>query len=196
MVTIGLYSDIGSGKSFVAELFHNFGAFVINADREVAKLLLTDDIKTQIHQHFPEAIHGNTIDKGYLAHKVFADKAKLCELEDIIHPPVKEIIWQKYHDAEKENIKILVLDIPLLYDSEFEEVCDVKIFIDTTDDVRFERLQKNRGLCKDEVLKREKFQPPHDLKKQKADFIITNSDDKTHTEEQVKQILTKIHKNS
>ncbi|MCD4656581.1 MAG: dephospho-CoA kinase [Planctomycetes bacterium] len=196
MITIGLYSDIGSGKSFVAEIFRNFGAFVINADREVAKLLVTDDIKTEIQQHFPDAVHENTIDKGYLARTVFANKAKLIELEEIIHPPVKKILWQKYHEAEKNNTEILVLDVPLLYDSEFEDICDVRIFIDTKDDVRFDRLQKNRGLCKDEVLKREKFQPAHELKLQKADFVITNSDDKLHTEEQVKQILTIIKKNS
>ena len=196
MIAIGLYSDIGSGKSFVAELFRNFGAFVINADREVAKLLSTEDIKQEIQQHFPDAVKGSKIDKGYLARKVFADKTKLIELEDIIHPPVKKIIWQKYREAANDSTEILVLDIPLLYDSEFEDICDVKIFIDTTDDVRFERLYKNRGLCKDEVLKREKFQPAHDLKKQKADFVITNSDDKLHTEEQVKQILTIIRKNS
>lgn len=192
MITIGLYSDIGGGKSLVADLFAKFGAKVINADREVAKLLQDDAIINEIKEHFPDAVNGSTVNRRYLAGTVFADKAKLEELELIIHPPVKEIIWRNYYEAEKAEFKILVLDVPLLYNSEFEDVCDVRIFVDTDEDVRFDRLLKNRGLRKTEVLEREQFQPGREKKKQKSDFIITNSDDSTHTEEQVKQIIKQI----
>ena len=192
MITIGLYSDIGGGKTFIAGLFAKYDAKVINADKEVARLLQKDEIIRQIREHFPDAVDHGAVNKQYLADRVFADRKKLNELEAIIHPPVKDIIWEQYHHALKDDTKLLVLDIPLLYDSEFEEVCDVRIFIDTTPEVRFNRLLTKRGLRKSEIMRREKLQPARDKKKQKADFIITNSDDLAHAEEQVKKLINKI----
>jgi len=192
MITVGLYSNIGGGKTFIAALFAKCGAMVINADKEVARLLQQEEIIQQIGEHFPGAVKEGCLNKKYLADTVFADRVKLDELESIIHPPVKKIIWEQYHKAEKAETQLLVLDIPLLYDSEFEEVCDVRIFIETEDNVRFDRLLNNRGLRRTEVVEREKLQPACEKKKQRADYIISNSSDPKHAEEQVKQIINEI----
>ncbi len=203
MILLGLYSTIGGGKSFVARMFSELGATVIDADAEIAKLLAKPEIFAKIKAEFPAAVIDEQIDRKILADTVFNNESELKRLEAILHPPVYEVIWRKIDEARNNGVQILVLDVPLLAGSEIEEYFSseeaekkgdkfYKIFVDTPDNIRFVRLETHRNIAKEEIKRREKFQPAGFYKKQQADFIIDNSGTKQDTFQKVAEIYSKL----
>ncbi len=194
MIIVGVYSEIGGGKTFVSGMFEELGAKIINADNEIAKLLENDIMKSDIESKFPESITDNIINRKKLAELAFSNENKLRVLESILHPPVFEIIRNKIDSERVNGTGILILDVPLLYGSKLEDSCEVKIFIETPEKIRLERLKKFRKINEEEVKKRAKFQPSIKSKKQKANFIINNSGNRSETFQEVSKVYQELVK--
>ncbi|MGC8789953.1 MAG: dephospho-CoA kinase [Desulfurella sp.] len=193
---VGLTGSIATGKSTVANMFKELGAYVIDAD-EIAHDALKKNQNThkQIIEVFGESIldeNGN-IDRKKLGAIVFNDKQKLTLLESIIHP----FVQQKRREIEesilkKEKNAIIIYDVPLLFEKHLEDSFDKIIVVYAKKEIQIERLMKRQNLTYDEALKLINLQMDIEEKKQRADFVIDNSYSLEDTKKQVAKLFEKI----
>jgi dephospho-CoA kinase len=192
---IGIIGGIGSGKSTVAGQFAKLGCKVIDADRIARELLERADVIKKAKASFGQAIctSQGKIDRGKLAKAVFGDSAKIAILNEIIHPLVlarTEELIKEYND--QNEVKAIVLDMPLLLEVGWEKRCDRLIFVDCRAGLRLKRAEK-MGIFSEETLKnRENFQISLDKKRTIADNTIDNNSGFEALAEQVADILSDV----
>lgn len=201
MKIIGLTGGIASGKNLVADIFAQNNFPVFDADKEVHKLLDSDKSTiAEVKKAFPQSFIAEKIDRKILGKIVFGSDAKMKILERILHPKVRKNYQKFLKQAKKEKAKAIVLNIPLLLESEAYK-CDYIIAIITTRKVQKERFI-NREKAKNPQAKitdlNKRFskiikkQFSNSLRKKHANFIIKNDGLKSHTTKQAKQILQTI----
>lgn len=187
---VGLTGSFGTGKSTVAGLMRELGAFVIDADRIAHEALrLESPVYGRVARLFPEAAMEGDLDRKKIASVIFAHPQKKEQLQDIVHPYVWERIEDEIIEAEE---KIIILDVPLLYETGFNKRCDKVCVVDAPEKAVRERL-KERGFTEKEIEARKKAQMPLEEKKKKADFIINNSQDLEQTKREVEKIWKDLH---
>ena len=158
---IGILGGVGSGKSSVAAEFAKLGCAVIDADKIAHELLEKKAVREKIVASFGQAILDSTgeIGRKELADIVFADPDKLSLLEKIIHPVVlerAEELINKYNS--QEQVKAIVLDMPLLAEVGWDKRCDRLIFVDCKRQLRTERAKKMGVFSENRLNIREYFQ--------------------------------------
>ncbi len=191
MIIIGLTGGIASGKSTVARMLENKGAYVLDADmlaREAVepgkpawqeivnwlgkKILLPDE----------------TINREMLGSYVFNNKENLEKLNKIVHPWVgAEFIRRSDQIKSSDPQAVLVYDIPLLLEAGMQGVVDIVLLVYLPEEAQISRLQHRDELSASEALKRIRSQMPMDEKKKHADRIIDNSGPISDTTHQVDQ---------
>ena len=187
---IGITGSFGTGKSFVGEVLNRCGIAVIDTDRIVKNILsnknqITKKIVTVFGKDILTPESKSCINKKKLAEIVFNNNSKRILLEKIIHPEVKRRLHKLIN---KKKNKIIVVLIPLLFESKLEEdydeiwcvVCNLK--------VQLKRL-KERGFSLKDSIRRIKAQLPQNQKAKLADFVIDNSSSRANTK---KQIINKL----
>jgi dephospho-CoA kinase len=196
MLTSGLIGGIGSGKSFVADMFRQLGATVINADEAGHKVLFLPEVKAAALQRWGNNVFNsdNEIDRKKVAEIVFADtaerKTELDFLQKLTHPLISAEINRQRQEMQSAGCPLCVLDAPLLLESGLKKNVDYVVFVDADFSVRCQRV-KHRGWTEDELLRREKTQLPLDEKKKRADFIINNNGNSEETYRQVADLLAR-----
>jgi dephospho-CoA kinase len=178
---IGILGGIGSGKSTVASELRKLGCEVIDADKIAHKALDRKRIKRKIIGLFGETILGPSgrIDRKKLSDIVFADADKLSSLNKIIHPLVlrrTEELIERFRC--QDQVKAIVLDMPLLVEVGWAKRCDKLIFVDCKRRLRVNRARK-MGFDENQIKIREKFQISLDKKASMADNLINNNSDFT-----------------
>jgi len=174
---IGILGGIGSGKSTVAAEFAKLGCGVIDADEIAHKLLEKKEVKEKIIALFgPVLDSAGKIDRKKLADIVFVDADKLVSLTEILHPLVLTRTEQLINQYNQENqVKAIVLDMPLLMEVGWEKCCDKLIFVDCERPLRVHRMKK-MGLFDENKFKiRENFQISLDNKVAIAENTINNN---------------------
>ena len=188
---------IGSGKSTVAAEFAKLGCKLIDADKIAHELLNRDAVKEKIVSFFGRnALNtmGN-IDRKRLGEIVFTDHDKLEMLNKIIHPLVIERVEELIEQYKQQNqIKAIVLDMPLLVETGWTQRCNKLIFVDCEEKIRVERAKK-LGFNKNQHKIREKFQISLDNKLALADNMIENNSDFSAMVRQVADIFSDIMNN-
>ncbi len=174
---IGILGGIASGKSTVAAEFAKLGCKVIDADDIVHKLLETETVKEKIAACFDRTILDSTgkIDHKKLAGVVFDNVDKLSSLNEIIHPFVlrrAEELIDRY--KRQDQVKAIVLDMPLLVEVGWAKRCDRLIFVDCKQELRAARAQK-KGFDRNQSKIRENFQISLDNKVGLADNTVINN---------------------
>ena len=184
MKIIGLTGGVASGKNFIAEIFRARKALIFDADFIVHQILQNDKSTIdQVFNAFPQAFIDNKIDRKILGKIVFSDSKKLKILEKIIHPIVRKKYNLFLQNAHKQKAKIVVLNIPLLLESNSYK-CDCVVAIITS-----KLLQKFRFLKREKLKDKDanftdlenKFynilssQINNLERKKRADFVIYNS---------------------
>ncbi|MHC4744830.1 MAG: dephospho-CoA kinase [Planctomycetota bacterium] len=192
---IGILGGIGSGKSTVAGEFAKLGCAVIDADKLAHSLLEEDDIRAQIVGLFGPQIcdSSGNIDRKKLAETVFSDCEKLGRLNKIIHPRVlaqgEELIRQ-YN--EQDDVKAIVLDMPLLAEVGWDKRCDRIVFVECDRQIRAQRAEKAGFFDEKQQRIRENFQNSLDSKASLADNSINNNSDFSELVRQVVSIFSSI----
>jgi len=175
---MGILGGVGSGKSTVAAEFAKLGCEVIDADKIAHELLDEPVVKNKVAASFGEVILDSVgkIDHKKLADIVFVDADKLSLLNKIIHPLVLERAEELIKRAKHQNqVKAIVLDMPLLVEVGWAKRCDKLIFVECKQQLRAERAKK-MGIFNENQLKiRENFQISLDKKESIADNIIDNN---------------------
>jgi dephospho-CoA kinase len=191
---IGILGGIGSGKSTIAAEFAKLGCKVIDADRIAHELLQEPPVREKVVSLFGQAVLDSSgkIDRRKLAEIVFADDHMLASLNRIIHPLVlqrtQELIEQS---KSQDQVKAIVLDMPLLVEVGWHKKCDKLIFVDCEQKLRQERAKK-KGFDKKQIKIRENFQISLDNKESLADNTIENNSDFSAIAKQVTGIFSYI----
>ncbi len=174
---IGILGGIGSGKSTVAAEFVKLGCKVIDADKIAHELLEKKAVREKIVGLFGQAIldSAGKIDHRKLAEVVFADADKLSSLNKTIHPLVMEraeVLIKQYN--RQNQVKAIVLDMPLLAEVGWAGRCNKLIFVDCKRQLRLDRAKK-AGFDENQFKIRENFQISLDNKAGLADNIVDNN---------------------
>ena len=194
---VGLMGGIASGKSTIGKIFQKLGAELVEADSMAHQILEYKWVKKSIVELWGEGLLlEGKIDRKALGKIVFnstdSKNSELVKLEQIIHPILRKRIFQRLQKLSKQNKKIVVLDIALLWENGLKDICDLLVFIDTPLSLRQKRATENRNWKESEVLRREQFQEDLNIKRKAAHFIIPNKDDMTETSQSVNNIWEKI----
>jgi dephospho-CoA kinase len=192
---IGILGGICSGKSTVASEFARLGCGLIDADEIAHDLLDKEEIKGKIVSLFGEAVIDpeGKIDNRKLADIVFADTEKLSLLNKLIHPLVlarAEQLIEKYN--RQNQVKAIVLDMPLLIEVGWDKRCDKLIFVDCERQNRVNRAKKLGIFYENQLKIREKFQISLDKKVAIVDNSIDNNSSLAVLAKQVAEIFSCI----
>lgn len=191
---LGLVGGIGSGKSFVARLFAELGAIVLDADRIGHEVLLQPDVKRTARDRWGDAIFGpdGEIQRPELAKIVFEPneqgKKELEFLNELTHPRITEAIRAQIEKLQSQNVPLILVDAPLLFESGWNHLVSEVVFVDAPETVRRERVQ-SRGWSSGEFQKRESTQWSLEKKRNLADYVLNNAGTRNETEEQVRRFF-------
>ena len=195
MLVIGLTGNIGSGKSTVAQLLSERGATIVDADvlarRAVERGTPAYD---KIVRRWGTAVLApdRQLDRAALRRVVFSDQAQLEELNRTVHPEVERLRQRLLEDARQRGDRIVVCDIPLLFEKHMAHNFDRIILVDAPRPLRLERLVRDRGLRETEAMDMIAAQMPAELKRAGADFIIENDSTLNTLEERVAEVWTHL----
>ena len=177
MLNVALTGNVAAGKSIVAQLFKKWGATLIDSDVIVRELQQPgSEVLDQIVQTFgPDILlHGGTLDRASLRHRVMSDAAARRSLNAIVHPAVlarRQILEEA---ARARGDAILVSDIPLLFEAADPEAFDVIVLVDAPPMTRKARLVEKRGLDPFEADRLLAAQDPTETKRERSDYLIDN----------------------
>jgi dephospho-CoA kinase len=192
---IGILGGISSGKSTVAAEFAKLGCAVVDADAIAAELLQRGDVKERLVQSFGKAIctEEGLIDRARLADIIFKGRQYVTRINEIIHPLVfdrtKELIAEY---TDRGEVNAIVLDVPLLAEAGWTDLCDVLVFVDADAETRIRRVRERGRWNAGQLKKREKFQISLDRKAQMAHYIVRNNSDLSALAGQVARIFSTL----
>ena len=190
MIKVGILGSVGSGKSFVANIFKELGFNIFSADQVVSQIYERNkNINKKISIFFKLKLNRGKINKNELRDNLKKNPKKFKYLNKIIHPIVRKkliLFLSKY-----KKTKLVVLDIPLLIENKMFNFVDIFIFVKTKPNIFKIRIKKRRNLDKQFLKLLENQQADEKIKKSYADFTVDNST-KDKVKLQVKKILDKI----
>ena len=194
MIVVGLTGGIGSGKSTVAKLLARRGAVVIDADAIVHELQqpgapLLDALAGRFGRQIITA--DGALDRAQLAALAFDDPDAVEDLNDIVHPAVREeIVRRVAANAGTDNV--VVLDIPLITERDTYAMAAL-VVVDVPTEIAVERLVTARAMTEDQVRSRMAAQLPRERRLELADRVIDNSGDRDALERQVDDAWAWMH---
>lgn len=180
MFLVGLTGNIASGKSTVARLLADRGALVVDADILARRAVEPDTPALRaIVERWGERMlaEDGTLDRAALRDIVFEHAEELEVLNEIVHPEVARLRTEELAAARARGERLVVCDIPLLFERQLTELFDFIVLVDAPRSIRLERLVNDRGLSYDEAMKMIAAQMPAELKRARADFVIENDSD-------------------
>jgi dephospho-CoA kinase len=190
MVRVGILGSVGSGKSFVANIFKDLGFNIFSADNEVANIYKNNNIvNKKISKFFKLKIYKGKINKQELRDSLKKKPNKFRFLNKIIHPIVRKKLVLFLSRFKKK--KLVVLDVPLLVENKMFNFVDILILVKTRPRSFLSRIKKRKNLDKQFLNILKKQQANEKIKENYADFIIYNSS-KNKVKLQVKNIIGKI----
>jgi len=186
---IALTGGIATGKSTVASLLALNGMRVIDADTISHEILNASSewVKDTFGNEF---VNNSKVDRTKLGSLVFSDAKAKKVLEDFLHPKIRQEI--KNRSEKQDTFKFpYLIDIPLFFENGAYNIKE-SVVVYTPSDIQLERFMKRNGYSKEESLKRIASQMPIDEKKQKATWVIDNSKNLKHLQQEVEDFVEKI----
>ncbi|HXS25443.1 MAG TPA: dephospho-CoA kinase [Gemmatimonadales bacterium] len=180
MLNVGLTGNIASGKSTVTELFRRWGATIIDADALVREAQAPGTrVLAAIASRFGSAMlrPDGTLDRAALRHEVMNNPAALADLNAIVHPDVHRRRDELMRRAAARGDRIVVSDIPLLFEAVDPAAFDVVVLVDAPVEIRRQRLLANRDLSPSDAERMLAAQLPSNSKRTRSDYVIDNMGD-------------------
>jgi dephospho-CoA kinase len=171
MIVLGLTGSIGMGKSTTAGLFAEQSIPVNDADRVVHDLYRGEAV-APIKALFPEAVQDGVVDRALLAHTLAKNPAKFRELEAIVHPLVRERERQFLEAQRAAGADLVVLDIPLLFETGGQDRVDRIVVVSCDADIQRRRVLERPGMTPEKFEMILSRQLPDAEKRTRADYVI------------------------
>jgi len=188
MVVIGLTGSLGMGKTATAMFFAEEGVPVYDADRAVHRLY-AGEAAPLIEATFPGTTGVTGVDRQRLSERVLRDPTALPRLESLIHPLVERDELRFLHAAEQSGAQVVVLDIPLLFETGAERRVDAVVVVTAPAPMQRARVFERPGMTEEKFLALLAKQMPDAEKRRRADFIVDTSEGFDSAREQVRAIL-------
>lgn len=191
MFVLGITGPIGSGKSTVSGILKDRGLPVLDAD-EISRNVTASmgAAIDEIEEVFgaKAIMDDRSLNRKYMADVVFKDNRKLDQLSAIIHKHVFIVMDKELEEQKKLKTKCVVLDVPIPVNKGFVDHCD-QIWAVTCDDaVRLQRLIQ-RGMDKDDAIRRISVQMSNDEYAAIGDFEIDNSGNLDELNEKIEELI-------
>ena len=189
---IGLTGGIASGKSTVSELLTAHGFKIVDADIASRKAVEKgSEGLEQVRATFgEEAIdEDGNMNRGYVGDIVFNYPEKRLELNEIVHPIVRNIMEQEKEAFLKDGYNV-IMDIPLLYENELQDTVDEVWLVYTSESIQIDRLMQRNDISMEDAKARVYSQISIDKKRRMADHVIDNRDSKLDLKQNLEQLLT------
>jgi len=195
MLSVALTGNIASGKSTVAELFRAWGATLIDADRLVRDAQAPGSpvlraIAARFGQDLIDA--AGMLDRKALRHRVMGDPAALADLNRLVHPDVLRRRAALEREARDRGDRIVVSDIPLLFEAADPAAFDAIVLVDAPEPVRRARLLAQRGLSADDADRMLAAQAPSGPKRERSTFVIDNNGERPALEARAREVWTQL----
>jgi dephospho-CoA kinase len=188
---LGLTGSIGMGKSTTAQMFAELGIPVWDADASVHKLYSTGGAAVSaIQVLYPEAIENGEVSRPALKSLILSNENVLGELECIVHPLVAA---DRQNFIETSDSEIVLLDIPLLFETNGDKHMDAIACVDIDPKTQRERVLQRGTMTEEQFEQILNKQLPNDVKCNQSDFVI-RTDNLDHAKEQVAHIIELIRK--
>jgi dephospho-CoA kinase len=189
---IGLTGNYGMGKSSVLSYFRELGAAVLDSDEFVSQLLLEKKVIREISEILGGRVvrADGTLDKAEVSGIIFKSADLRKRIEALLHPLVLKRLEVEIRKLKGRN-RLIIVEVPLLFEGEYQAGFDRTITVFTTQKEAISRLNR-AGVSRSNALKRLKAQMPIGMKKKKADYLIDNGKTKQHTKKQVKQLYGRL----
>ncbi len=187
MIVLGLTGSIGMGKSTAAQMFLDEGIPVYSADETVHRLYSGEAVPL-IEAVFPGTTRDGEVDRARLSEAVISQPEALKRLESIIHPLVRSEEEKFRSDARVRGDKLIVLDIPLLFETGGDARVDRILVVSVPEDIQRKRVLDRPGMTSeklDAILAR---QMPDSEKRARADFVI----DTRHSFEETRGAIRRV----
>lgn len=178
MKIIGLTGSIGSGKSTVSKQFKSRGIAVIDADQIAHDIVVPPSpLFKQIADYFGDDVFwpDGSLNRSALGVRIFSNPADKRALESILHPAIDREMHSQIDQLQKAHCPVVILDIPLLFETGKSQMCDQIWLVIADDDKRMARVMARDGLSLECARARDLNQMPQTEKKRRADVWIDNN---------------------
>jgi dephospho-CoA kinase len=193
VIVLGLTGSIGMGKSTAASALRAMGVPVHDADASVHKLMNHGGAAVGfIEAAFPGTALNGAIDRKELGARVYADPAELRRLESILHPMVREQERIFLRTSRARGHPVVVLDIPLLYETGGEKRCDAVIVVTAPKFLQDQRVLRRPGMTRQRLNEILAKQMPDAEKRARADFVVQTGNGKRASREALARILDRL----
>ena len=193
MKILGLTGSIGMGKSTTAKLFAEAGVPVYDADATVHRIYQGEAVPA-IEAAFPGTTSDGKVDRAKLSATVVHDPAAIQRLEQVVHPMLRSYHQKFLEDAERAGAPVVVMDVPLLFETGGEKRVDAVVVVTTAPEVQRERILARGTMTAetlDAILAR---QTPDAEKRRRADFVVDTSRGLDPVRVRIRDILAEVVK--
>jgi dephospho-CoA kinase len=191
---IGLVGGIGAGKSSAARCFAGRGGVVIDADIIGHTALKQPDIVAKIVGRWGDRVRKDdgSLDRRAIAQIVFANPPDRTALEEMVFPYIRNLCNEKIASAQRDPaVRFIVLDAAVMLEAGWNENTDWIVYVDALKELRLARVTARSGWSEDDLSAREAAQWTTEMKKERADEILTNDASFEELQLQVDQLLAK-----
>jgi dephospho-CoA kinase len=193
MLILGLTGSIGMGKSTTAKLFAEAGVPVYDADAAVHQLY-EGEAAPAIEAAFPGTTADGKVDRAKLSARVVHEPAAMKQLEQIVHPMLGASRKKFFDDAEASGAPVVVVDVPLLYETGGEARVDAVVVVTTSPELQRERVLARGTMDADKLDAIIARQLPDAEKCKRADFVVDTSHGLDPVRAQIADILARVVK--
>lgn len=184
---VGLTGGIGAGKSEVARIFAELGAYIIDTDELAREAVAPNsDGFLAIAHTWPQFVRGGALDRAALAEVVFADPQALARLNEIVHPFVRRLAKERESHAKPDQLIVHV--VPLLFESGYLDMVDRSVVVIAPLEQRIARVSERDHIDASHILARMKMQIDPEEARARADYVIENDGDLEHLREQTRAV--------
>jgi dephospho-CoA kinase len=188
MLVVGLTGSLAAGKSTVAAMFAAEGAALFDADAAV-HALYAGPAAALVEAAFPGTARDGAVDRAALGRRVAGDAAALARLEALVHPLVRERETALRARAAAEGRRVLVLDVPLLFETGGEARTDAVVVVSAPEDVRRARALARPGMTAERFAALDARQMNDAEKRRRAHFVIDTGRDLDATRRAVAGVM-------
>lgn len=173
---VAITGNIGSGKSYVSDLFKSLGVPVFDSDREAKLLYDLPEVRQKMVERFGANIYNEegALDRRLMASKVFADACALGYVESVLYP----VLNKRFAEwADQQGTPYVLFESALIFEKHLEEMFDAIIVVAASESVRIRRVMTRDRCTEEQVRARMAMQLPQSEKVTKADFVIVHEAD-------------------